>query len=89
MTISATWFFQLRTDPWIGAFQLGSNPFLWADASQLDYTNWTPGEPTKSCAQIFRSTATNDGILCQQGKWRTANCETTAAQIICKFPNLF
>uniref|UniRef100_A0A914X9K3 Uncharacterized protein n=1 Tax=Plectus sambesii TaxID=2011161 RepID=A0A914X9K3_9BILA len=44
----------------------------------MDFTNWTPGQPTLPCAQMCQSTGTKDGIQCQQGKWRTAVCNASA-----------
>ena len=81
---SGSWLPFLTTDPWIGAFQIGSLPFQLTDASGLDYTNWAVGQPTNPCAQVCHSSATNAGVQCQQGKWRTSDCETTVSQIICK-----
>uniref|UniRef100_A0A914UJV2 Fibrinogen C-terminal domain-containing protein n=1 Tax=Plectus sambesii TaxID=2011161 RepID=A0A914UJV2_9BILA len=52
----------------------------------MNYTNWTPGEPTLQCAQICHSTENSTGILCQQGKWRTASCDSSA-QFICEYEN--
>uniref|UniRef100_A0A914VNR7 Uncharacterized protein n=1 Tax=Plectus sambesii TaxID=2011161 RepID=A0A914VNR7_9BILA len=52
----------------------------------MDYTNWTPGQPTLPCAQLCQSTGTNEGIPCQQGYWRTANCDASA-QFVCEYGN--
>uniref|UniRef100_A0A914VE10 Uncharacterized protein n=1 Tax=Plectus sambesii TaxID=2011161 RepID=A0A914VE10_9BILA len=52
----------------------------------MDYTNWTPGQPTLPCAQMCRITGNNAGIQCQQGKWQTADCDTSA-QFICEYGN--
>lgn len=81
--VPAAWLPFLSTDPWIGAIQLGSLPYLWVDNTPLDYTNWSPGEPTAPCAQICYNTATNPGASCQQGKWRTGDCLNIDAQFIC------
>uniref|UniRef100_A0A914WQM2 Uncharacterized protein n=1 Tax=Plectus sambesii TaxID=2011161 RepID=A0A914WQM2_9BILA len=83
-SIIVAWLPFLSTDPWFGAFQIGTQPFQYADGSSMDYTNWTPGQPTLQCAQICHSTGNNAGIQCQQGKWRTASCEKSA-QFICEY----
>uniref|UniRef100_A0A914WEG7 C-type lectin domain-containing protein n=1 Tax=Plectus sambesii TaxID=2011161 RepID=A0A914WEG7_9BILA len=83
----ATWLAFLSTDPWFGGFQTGALPFQYTDSSPLDYTNWTPGQPTLQCAQLCHSTGNNGGIQCQQGNWRTADCENTSAQFICEYGN--
>uniref|UniRef100_A0A914VA19 Uncharacterized protein n=1 Tax=Plectus sambesii TaxID=2011161 RepID=A0A914VA19_9BILA len=85
--IISTWLAFLSTDPWFGGFQTGALPFQYTDSSPLDYTNWTPGEPTLPCAQLCHSTGNTAGIQCQQGKWRTADCENTSAQFICEYGN--
>uniref|UniRef100_A0A914WFK7 C-type lectin domain-containing protein n=1 Tax=Plectus sambesii TaxID=2011161 RepID=A0A914WFK7_9BILA len=82
----SSWFPLLSTDPWFGGFQTGTLPFQYTDASPMDYTNWTPGEPTLSCAQICHTTGNNAGIQCQQGKWRTAGYYDLA-QFICEYGN--
>uniref|UniRef100_A0A914WR13 Uncharacterized protein n=1 Tax=Plectus sambesii TaxID=2011161 RepID=A0A914WR13_9BILA len=84
--IIAAWFSFLSTDPWFGGIQLGALPFQYTDSSPMDYTNWTPGQPTLPCAQLCHSTGASGGIQCQQGKWRTSDCETTA-QFICEYGN--
>uniref|UniRef100_A0A914X0P8 Uncharacterized protein n=1 Tax=Plectus sambesii TaxID=2011161 RepID=A0A914X0P8_9BILA len=86
-SIISTWLPFLSADPWFGGFQTGTLPFQYTDASPMDYTNWTPGQPTLQCGQICHSTGANDGIQCQQGKWRTADCENTSAQFICEYGN--
>uniref|UniRef100_A0A914WAG9 Uncharacterized protein n=1 Tax=Plectus sambesii TaxID=2011161 RepID=A0A914WAG9_9BILA len=85
-TLISAWLPFLSTDPWFGGIQLGALPFQYTDSSPMDYTNWTPGQPTLQCAQICRSTGNNAGIQCQQGKWRTADC-TASAQFICEYGN--
>ena len=82
--LSASWLEFLKTDPWFGAFQIGASPFQYTDSSPLDYTNWVPGQPTLQCAQICHTTGTTGGVQCQQGKWRTADCEKASSQFICK-----
>uniref|UniRef100_A0A914X488 Uncharacterized protein n=1 Tax=Plectus sambesii TaxID=2011161 RepID=A0A914X488_9BILA len=84
--IISSWLSLLYTDPWFGAFQIGACPFQYTDSSPMDYTNWIPGQPTFQCAQICHSTRTNAGIHCQQGKWRSADCDTLA-QFICEYGN--
>uniref|UniRef100_A0A914V9C3 Uncharacterized protein n=1 Tax=Plectus sambesii TaxID=2011161 RepID=A0A914V9C3_9BILA len=84
--IIPSWLPLLSTDPWFGAYQIGTGPYQYTDSSPLDYTNWTPGQPTLQCAQICRTTGNNAGILCQQGKWRTADCDAPA-QFICEYEN--
>uniref|UniRef100_A0A914X7Y3 Fibrinogen C-terminal domain-containing protein n=1 Tax=Plectus sambesii TaxID=2011161 RepID=A0A914X7Y3_9BILA len=39
------------------------------------------------CAQICHTTGNTGGVQCQQGKWRTADCEKAAAQFICEYGN--
>uniref|UniRef100_A0A914UVB8 Uncharacterized protein n=1 Tax=Plectus sambesii TaxID=2011161 RepID=A0A914UVB8_9BILA len=85
--IGGSWFSFLSTDPWFGAIRIGNLPFQYSDGSPLDYTNWTPGEPTHNCAQFCHSTGNIGGIKCQQGKWRTADCQNTSAQFICEYGN--
>uniref|UniRef100_A0A914XDA3 Uncharacterized protein n=1 Tax=Plectus sambesii TaxID=2011161 RepID=A0A914XDA3_9BILA len=84
-SVITSWLPLLTTDPWFGGFQIGSLPFQNSDGSPMDYTNWTPGQPTLQCAQICHSTGNNGGIQCQQGKWQTADCETASAQFICEY----
>uniref|UniRef100_A0A914WBG7 Uncharacterized protein n=1 Tax=Plectus sambesii TaxID=2011161 RepID=A0A914WBG7_9BILA len=86
-SLISTWLAFLSTNPWFGGFQTGALPFQYTDSSPLDYTNWTPGQPTLQCAQLCHSTGNNEGIQCQQGKWRTADCENTSAQFICEYGN--
>uniref|UniRef100_A0A914W842 Uncharacterized protein n=1 Tax=Plectus sambesii TaxID=2011161 RepID=A0A914W842_9BILA len=85
--ITSAWLPFLSTDPWFGAIRIGNGPFQYSDGSPLDYTNWTPGEPTHNCAQFCHSTGNTGGIKCQQGKWRTAVCENSSAQFICEYGN--
>uniref|UniRef100_A0A914WR21 Uncharacterized protein n=1 Tax=Plectus sambesii TaxID=2011161 RepID=A0A914WR21_9BILA len=85
--IISSWLEFLKTDPWFGAFQIGASPFQYTDSSPLDYTNWTPGQPSLQCAQICHTTGNTGGVQCQQGKWRTADCEKAAAQFICEYGN--
>uniref|UniRef100_A0A914V121 Uncharacterized protein n=1 Tax=Plectus sambesii TaxID=2011161 RepID=A0A914V121_9BILA len=85
--IISSWLSFLSTDPWFGGFQTGALPFQYTDSSLMDYTNWTPGQPILQCGQICHSTGNNAGIQCQQGKWRTADCETGSAQFICEYGN--
>uniref|UniRef100_A0A914WCB0 Uncharacterized protein n=1 Tax=Plectus sambesii TaxID=2011161 RepID=A0A914WCB0_9BILA len=85
--IGDSWFLFLSTDPWFGAIRIGNGPFQFSDGSPLNYTNWTPGEPTLPCAQFCHSTGNIGGIKCQQGKWRTADCAKTSAQFICEYGN--
>uniref|UniRef100_A0A914VJP5 Uncharacterized protein n=1 Tax=Plectus sambesii TaxID=2011161 RepID=A0A914VJP5_9BILA len=86
-SIMATWLPFLSTDPWFGGFQIGTLPFQFADSSPMDYTNWLPGQPTLSCAQLCHSTGTSGSVQCQQGKWLTADCENTSAQFVCEYGN--
>uniref|UniRef100_A0A914VCK4 C-type lectin domain-containing protein n=1 Tax=Plectus sambesii TaxID=2011161 RepID=A0A914VCK4_9BILA len=84
--IISAWLPFLSTDPWFGGIQLGALPFQYTDSSPMDYTNWTPGQPTLPCTQICHSTGNNAGIQCQQGKWRTSDCDASA-QFICEYGN--
>uniref|UniRef100_A0A914WFN3 C-type lectin domain-containing protein n=1 Tax=Plectus sambesii TaxID=2011161 RepID=A0A914WFN3_9BILA len=84
--IITSWLSLLSTDPWFGALQIGALPFQYSDSTSMDYTNWTPGQPTLPCAQICRTTVASGGIQCQQGKWRTADCDASA-QFICEYGN--
>uniref|UniRef100_A0A914XAN3 Uncharacterized protein n=1 Tax=Plectus sambesii TaxID=2011161 RepID=A0A914XAN3_9BILA len=86
-SIIASWVGFLNTDPWFGGFQIAALPFQYTDASPMDYTNWTPTEPTLECTQICHTTGSNPGNPCQQGKWRTADCESTISQFICEYGN--
>uniref|UniRef100_A0A914WAK1 Uncharacterized protein n=1 Tax=Plectus sambesii TaxID=2011161 RepID=A0A914WAK1_9BILA len=85
--IISSWLEFLKTDPWFGAFQIGASPFQYTDSSPLDYTNWTPGQPSLQCAQICHATGPTGGVQCQQGKWRTADCEKASSQFICEYGN--
>uniref|UniRef100_A0A914XU40 Uncharacterized protein n=1 Tax=Plectus sambesii TaxID=2011161 RepID=A0A914XU40_9BILA len=85
-SIITSWLSYLSTDPWFGGFQIGALPFQYTDASPMDYTNWVPEQPTFQYAQICHSTGNSGGVQCQQGKWRTANCDASA-QFICEYGN--
>uniref|UniRef100_A0A914WAG0 Uncharacterized protein n=1 Tax=Plectus sambesii TaxID=2011161 RepID=A0A914WAG0_9BILA len=85
-SIISSWLSFLSTDPWFGGFQTGALPFQYTDSSPMDYTNWTPGQPTLPCAQLCHFTGNSGGIQCQQGKWLTADCDASA-QFICEYGN--
>uniref|UniRef100_A0A914VWJ3 Uncharacterized protein n=1 Tax=Plectus sambesii TaxID=2011161 RepID=A0A914VWJ3_9BILA len=85
-SIITSWLSFLSTDPWFGGFQTGALPFQYTDSSPMDYTNWTPGQPTFPCAQLCHSSGNIGGIQCQQGKWLTADCDASA-QFICEYGN--
>uniref|UniRef100_A0A914UMT4 Uncharacterized protein n=1 Tax=Plectus sambesii TaxID=2011161 RepID=A0A914UMT4_9BILA len=86
-SLIGSWVPFLSTDPWFGGIRIAALPFQYTDASPMDYTNWTPTEPTLECTQICHSTGSNPGNPCQQGKWRTADCETVSSQFICEYGN--
>uniref|UniRef100_A0A914VS90 Uncharacterized protein n=1 Tax=Plectus sambesii TaxID=2011161 RepID=A0A914VS90_9BILA len=77
----------LVTNPWIGAFRVGSLPFQWSDGSPFDYNNWSQGQLINNCAQVCRISGTTADGPCQLGRWGTADCRNTKSQFICEYVN--
>ena len=52
--------------------------FLWVDHTELNFTNWAPGEPNNKgdehCGEIHSDT----------GVWNDMNCESNRLSFICQ-----
>ncbi|XP_048736074.2 macrophage mannose receptor 1-like isoform X1 [Ostrea edulis] len=63
---------------WIGLVRSQNDGFRWTDATPVDFTRWSPGEPNdhlglEGCSHIKKG-----------GMWNDINCGTEIAGFICK-----
>jgi hypothetical protein len=64
--------------------ELVEGEFVWADGSPLNYTNWSPGEPSDTEGEDYVE-------MWQQGQWNDHGPDVQKSCVVCEFdqPQLF